>query len=289
MVEKKGFFSNNLFPKIIILLAIGVVISAVLFGLPTDLGSGFWFIVRIILAIGMFALAIKIMEKVVTGKNQFSPSETWRKKLIRSAEMSKPPRTKKLWLRGNDGHMHYYFGKITGLLLVPYWSGKPVMDENGKYKYTERMGKDGKPVLDINGKPIMVNEFANITNRDADWIFVISRGIIPLLSKTLLVRAHRDLCSDIGEEVWIKSVNLVPIGDWYYPEQMFQSDILRINHQSLHEVVEESYQHFLDMTATVVESALRSDPMFVKMMTANTENISNKESAPIQSFGSGQR
>lgn len=288
--KKKGFFSGKgLFPKILILIALAVLIASVLFGLPVDIPSAFWFMIRVLLAVGIFVVAIMLMEKVVSSGKTFSPSTSWKNKIISVAEMSKPPRTRKLWLRGEDGHMFYYFGKITGLLKIPYWSGKPVMDKFGNYLYTHKRDKNGELMYTTDNKPIYINDRENITNRDADWVFVITKGLIPAVAKKYLVRAHMDLCSEIGEEVWIKSVNLVPIGDWLYPEQMFQSNILRINQQSMHEVMEETMHHLLDMTATQVESTLRADPIFMKMMTLNTENISSKENAPVASLGAGNR
>ena len=69
------------------------------------------------------------MEKVMLPHRDFSPTESWKHKLIRIAEMSKPPLTHELWMRGEDMHIHYYFGKIVGLLFVPNWAGVPVIDK----------------------------------------------------------------------------------------------------------------------------------------------------------------
>ena len=108
------------------------------------------------------------------------------------------------------------------------------------------------------------------------------------MSKKLLVRAHKKLCSDIGERVYIKCANVCPIGDYMYPNQQWQADILRIDMQHLAEAITETHHHFLDLCATTTESSLLSDPMFVKMMQANTENISSKESTPMQNLGGGR-
>ncbi len=55
--------------------------------------------------------------------------------------------------------------------------------------------------------------------------------------------------------------------------------------QTQAEVVQESLLHWLDLVSNVTEVSLKSDPNFVKMMQSNTENISQKESMPIQSLG----
>lgn len=284
--KKKGLLGGNLLPKILLIIAVAVIVSAVIFGLPQSVPEFIWFIIRIIIGIGILVLAISIIQKVVMPAKQFSPTESWDTKLIRAAEMAKPPRTKKLWLRGEDGHMFYYFGRLSGVLKVPHWSGKPTLDENtGKFKYVKKVGRDNKEVVDASGNPIWVNEQANVTHKDFDWIFIVTRGFFPALSKKIKVRCDSTLCSQIGEEVWIKDVNLVPISDWFYPSAMFQADIIRVNQQSLNEIIQESMMHFYDMTATVVESTLRSDPMFMKLLQANTENISSKEASPIQQLG----
>lgn len=290
MVEqKKGLFGGNLLPKILILFAVGVIVSAVLFGLPASIPDVFWFIVRIIVGLAIFWFALAIIQKVVLPQKNFSPSESWKHKLIPLAEQSRPPRTKRLFLRGEDMHIHYYFGRITGLLFLPNWVGVPVIDKlTGKFKYAHKCDKNGKPLYDGEGNPILVHELSNITEKDGDWLFVITRGLLPALSKKILVRANVELVSGIGEDVWIKAVNLVPVGDYYFPNQQYQADIMRINMQSLAENIEETHQHFLDMCATTTESSLRSDPMFVKMMQANTETISSKESAPINSLGANR-
>jgi hypothetical protein len=188
-------------------------------------------------------------------------------------------------MRGEDGHMHYYFGKAKGLLFMPNWAGKPVVDERtGQLKYIHKADKQGNLMYDNNGNPIYVNELANITEKDGDWLIVTRIGGF-FTGKDVLVRAARQLVSPIGEEIWIKTVNLMPVGDFYYPHQQWQSDIIRINMQSLAEAVEETHMRFLDLAATTTESSLRSDPNFVKLMQVNSENITNKESSAIQQLG----
>lgn len=286
MAEKKGLLGGNLLPKLLILFAVGLIVSVFIFGLPVTIPDMIFTIIRILVGIGILVLAIKIMEKVILPKAEFSPSETWKHKLIRIAEMSKPPRTSELWMRGEDMHSHYFFGKIVGLLFIPNWAGNPVVDKKtGAFEYVEKKSKDGKQEYDINGKPVMVHKLENITEKDGDWLFVIQKGIIPAFSTKVLVRASVDLCSDIGEKVWIKTVNLVPTGDFFYPHQQWQSNIVKINMQTQAEVVQESLLHWLDLVSNVTEVSLKSDPNFVKLMQSNTENISQKESMPIQSLG----
>jgi len=286
MAEKKGLLGGNLLPKLLILFAVGLIVSVFVFGLPVDIPSIIFTVIRILVGIGIIVLALKIIEKIVIPKSDFSPSESWKHKLIRIAEMSKPPRTSELWMRGEDMHTHYFFGKIVGLLFIPDWAGSPTVDKKtGAFEYEEKKDREGNKSYDVNGKQIMVHKLENITEKNGDWLFVIQRGIIPAFSTKVLVRASVKLCSDIGEKVWIKTVNLVPTGDFFYPSQQWQADIVKINMQTQAEVVQESLLHWLDLVSNVTEVSLKSDPNFVKMMQSNTENISQKESMPIQSLG----
>jgi len=287
MVEKKGLLGGNLMPKILILFGVGLLISVFVFGLPLSIPDIIFTVIRVIVGIGILVLAIKIMEKVILPKAEFSPTESWKNKLIRIAEMSKPPLTRELWMRGEDMHTHYYFGRIVGLLFVPNWTGTPKVDaRSGKFVYVPKKDREGKQVYDTNGKAVMVHDFENINEKDGDWVFVISKGIIPAFSTKILVRASVQLCSDIGEKVWIKTVNLVPFGDYFVPHQSWQSDITKLNMQHSAETVEETLLHYHDLWSSVTEASIKLDPTYVKMMNSNTENISQKESTPIQSLGS---
>jgi len=288
--KKKGLLGGNLFPKILILLAVGIIISVVLFGIPLTIPDLVWTAIRIVFGIGILVFAIKIMEKVLAPKKtDFSPTQSWRTKLIRAAKISRPPRTRTLKMRGEDGHIYYTFGRIRGLLFLPNWAGVPIINKaTGKFLYVHKHDKEGHPMFDAEGKPVMMHDLTNITDKDGDWLFVITRGGLFASKedkKEILVRANRILCSDIGEEVWIRTVNIVPCGEYFYPNQQWQADITRINMQHLAETIEETHMHFLDLAATTTESSLRSDPIFVKMMQSNTENIASKETAPIQDLG----
>ena len=287
MAENKGLLGGNLLPKIMILFALGLVVSVFLFGLPISIPDIIFTVIRILIGIGILVLALKIMEAVILPKRDFSPTESWKNKLIRIAEMSKPPLTRELWMRGEDMHTFYRFsGTIVGLMFIPNWTGNPKVDaKSGKFIYVSKKDKEGKPVYDNDGKVVMVHDFENVTQKDGDWLFVISQGWIPAFAKKVLVRANVQLCSDIGEKVWIKTVNLVPFGDFFIPHQSWQSDITKLNMQHSAETVEETLLHYHDLWSRVTEASIKLDPTYVKMMSANTENISQKDSTPMNSIG----
>lgn len=285
--EKKGLFGGNLLPKILILIAVGLIVSVVLFGIPLTIPDIIFTIIRVIIGVLILVLAIKIMEKIILPQKSFSPTESWKNKLIRIAEMSKPPQVRELWMRGEDMHsMTKFTGTIVGLLFIPNWVGSPLVDEKtGKLVYVPKKDKFGNLVYDNDGKPVMVNVHANITEKDGDWLFVISQGWIPALAKKVLVRASVQLCSDIGQTVYIKTVNLVPFGDYFIPHQQFQADLIKVNMQHSAEIVEETLNHYLDLWSSVTEASIKLDPTYVKMMQSNTESISQKDTTPIQSLG----
>ena len=157
-------------------------------------------------------------------------------------------------------------------------AGKGKLDENGKIIFTPKLNKDGKKVLDQNGKMITVPEKEILTEKDGEWLFVVQTNPIPLLGKEDVIRAHYKYCSDMGERVWIKSPNLVPIGDYFYPTQQWQEDITRIKTQHQAETLIETYEEFLDLLAHVTQMSLGSDPNFQKIMLAQSEAIGTRSS-----------
>lgn len=285
MAEKKGLLGGNLLPKILILVAVGLVVSTVIFGLPLTIPDLIFTIIRVVIGVGILVLAIKIMEKIIIPDKQFSPTESWKTKLIKVAEMSKPSHVRELLVRGEDMMSWYSLGRITGLMFIPNWAGNPLVDEKtGKFVYEPKKDKLGNLMYDNNGKPMMINKCSNVTEKDGDWLFVVTKGFIPAFSKKILVRASVQLCSDIGEKVWLKCVNVVPMGDFYYPNSHWQGDIVRINMQHSAETVEETLNHYLDLWSNTTEASIKLDPTYVKMMQSNTESISQKDTTPIQSL-----
>lgn len=263
---------GSLFLKIIVLAAIFLIVSVFLFGMPAEFGDIIWGALRIVVGLVLLVFIFKGIQSSLKPK-PVSPTDNFKKKVIRVAKMSKPFNVKKLYLRGEDMRVYSFWGKIVGLCFIPYLSARTKYDSTGHILYRQKLDKRGKPIYDADKKPVMVPEHELLNEKDGDWLFVTRTSPLPFLGKEELVRAHHSLCSEMGESVWIKTVNLVPIGDYLYPTQQWQQDITRIQVQHQVEVLIEVYYSFLDLLAHVTQMSLGSDPTLQKIMIAQSEAI----------------
>lgn len=278
MAEKKAplkIMQGSIFLKIIVIIGIFLIASALLFGMPFELSEMVWTGIRILAGILLLFLVFKGIQAAIKPK-PFSPTESFSKKIIRVAIKSKPFNVKELYIRGEDMRVYSKWGKIAGLLFIPYLHSRIKYDKQGNIQLVQKIDKDGHKVFDENNKPVMVPAREIMTEKDGDWIFVSQTSGIPLLAKTELIRAHFSLCSVIGERVWIKTPNLVPIGDYYYPTQQWQDDITRVLAQHKTEALIETHEQFLDLMSHVTQMSLGSDPNFQKIMLAQSEAIATR-------------
>lgn len=278
MAEEQGkaskILGGSLFLKIIIIVGVLLIVSVFIFGMNFKLGDMIWNSLKILIGILLIVLVIKGIQGWLKPK-PFSPTESFRKKVIRIAKKCKPFNAKNLYIRGEDMRVYSKWGKITGLLFIPYMTSSPVLNEKGELIYIPKKDKNGKDVKDDKGHIIKVPKRKLLTEKDGEWCFVTSTSPIPLLGKEELIRAHHSLVSEIGESTWIKTPNLVPVGEWLYPCQQWQDDIIRVEAQHKDEALIETYEEFLDLLAHVTKMSLGSDPTFQKIIQAQTEAISS--------------
>lgn len=280
MGEQKagGDWVKGALPKFLVLVAVLLIVSVFLFGVKLTIEDLFWATARIVIAVLLLFLVFKGIQSLMT-KPEFSPTTRWKEKLIRVAEQSKPFNVKKLYIRGEDMRVYSYWGKITGLAFVPYLSAEIDKDDKGNYLYVQAKDKEGNPVKDKKGKPVMTYKRKILTEKEGEWVFIVQRGIIPMFAQKEIIRSHIQFVSDIGETTWIKTPNLLNIGDYFYPCQQWQRDIVRIHQQHQTEALVETYQEFLDLVALVTTMSMKADPNFRKMKEQNVETI---QSAPTQ-------
>lgn len=280
MGEQKagGDWVKGALPKFLVLVAVLLIVSVFLFGVKLTIEDLFWATARIVIAVLLLFLVFKGIQSLMT-KPEFSPTTRWKEKLIRVAEQSKPFNVKKLYIRGEDMRVYSYWGKITGLAFVPYLSAELEKDDKGNYLYVPAKDKEGNPVKDKKGKPVMTYKRKILTEKEGEWVFIVQRGIIPMFAQKEIIRSHVEFVSDIGEIVWIKTPNLLNVGDYFYPCQQWQRDIVRIHQQHQTEALVETYQEFLDLIALVTTMSMKADPNFRKMKEQNVETI---QSAPTQ-------
>ena len=280
MGEQKagGDWVKGALPKFLVLVAVLLIVSVFLFGVKLTIEDLFWATARIVIAVLLLFLVFKGIQSLMS-KPEFSPTTRWKEKLIRVAEQSKPFNVKKLYIRGEDMRVYSYWGKITGLAFVPYLSAEIDKDDKGNYLYVQAKDKEGNPVKDKKGKPVMTYKRKILTEKEGEWVFIVQRGLIPMFAQKEIIRSHIQFVSDIGEIVWIKTPNLLNVGDYFYPCQQWQRDIVRIHQQHQTEALVETYQEFLDLIALVTTMSMKADPNFRKMKEQNVETI---QSAPTQ-------
>lgn len=267
--------------KLLLLIAVISIASIFVFGIKLEIGSILWTVLRV--AFGVFLIYIVLwgIKNAFFKPPPFSPTESFKEKLIRVAEISKPFNVFNLYLRGEDMRVYSKWGKITGLLFIPYLCSVPEKNEKGEPILIDKIDKKtGKIFKDINGNTFKVPKMKLMTEKEGDWLFVAKRGWW-IFGKKELIRANRELVSPIGNSIWIKDVNVVPIGDYFYPAKQWQKDILRILSQHQAETVIETHMEFLDLVAHVTQMSLGGDPTFQKFMESESERISNKSAGML--------
>lgn len=273
--QGKGFLGGSLLLKIFVLVAVILVVSILLFGIELTIPSILWTAIRIFVVVILLFLVWKGIQSFIA-KPRFSPTRRFKDKMIRIARISKPFNVREVYLRGEDMRVYSFWGKVSGLAFIPYLASKLTTDVNGKFIYEQKKDKEGKPMVDDEGKKIMTNAKDFLTEKDGDWFIVAERGI-PFFKQTDLIRVHHSLVSEIGEKIWIKAPNLVPVGDYFYPSIQWQSDIKRIKIQHQAEALIETYQEFLDLVANITQMTLNADPNFQKIQQSNTEQVGQQE------------
>ena len=263
-----GHFLRNAILVTGIILIVGVLLGGIKLEILDILSKG----IALFVGICLVVLVIKGVQALLP-KNEFSPTQRWKDRLIKLGELSKPFNVKELYIRGEDMRVYSLWGKITGIVFIPYLAGEHKIDAKGNFIYKQKKDHASNVIInELTGKEEWDIEQEKINESDGEWCFVIARGFWIFAVKEL-VRANIKYCSDIGEKVWIKTPNLVPIGDYFYPAQQWQMDILRITRQHQAEAVIETHQKFLDLIATTTEAGLRANAEYRTMLEKNTETI----------------
>lgn len=284
---KPNVLGNSLFLKILLLVAVGIIVFVLLTGVKLDLGSIVWTSLQLVFAGLIIFLVFKGIQALLKPK-PYSPTEDFKKKITRIGELCKPFNVKRLYLRGEDMRVYSLFGAISGLIFIPYTAGKPEQDDNGNIIYIDKKDLSGKNVLDPKtNKPFKVPKMQLLTEKDGDWCFIIKKGWF-IFAETFLVRSHYSMTSEIGENVWIKDVNIVLVGDYLYPAKMWQTDILRILEQHKSEAIIQTHENFLDLISNTTQMALGGDPTYQKILMAQSEALSNNSGGFLVRGGNQQ-
>ena len=281
--KKQSFFDGFLF-KFLLIVGVGLLVIAILYSLFVQ-RLDLW---GIITQIGAILLGGFIIWLAIKGallffmKPDFSPTGSWREKLVFYAKKAKPFNVHNLLLRGEDMRTYAKWGKIIGIGFAPYVEAKFKQDNEGRPVYLKnpvtgevltvsRVDKDGNEVK----VPVPDREF--ITHKDGDIVIITPKhnsGIKAFFSSEVdIIRANPKYVSDLVGDVFIKDVNLSPFGEYLYPSKQWQSEIIAIETHHKAEALVETYRQWLDLISNVTQMSLASSPEFQKIMLVQAEKL----------------
>lgn len=282
--KKQSFFGGSIFLKAILIIGLLIVLGAFLFAWffgSVDLWKIITYVIALILGSFIIWLAIK-GALLLWKKPDFSPTGSWREKIVRYAKKSKPFNVHRLYLRGEDMRTHSFWGKILGISFIPYVEAKFKKDKDGNPVYlknpltdeiltVKRTDKDG------NETEVPIPDREIITQTDGDIVIVTPRhnsGLKALFSSEVdIIRANKKYVSDLLGDVYIKDVNLTPFGEYLYPSKQWQTEIIEIETHHKAEALVETYRQWLDLVSNVTQMSLASSPEFQKIMLVQAEKL----------------
>lgn len=284
---KSDLFGGSLLLKILFIIGIIIVIFLVVlvafFG-KLSISALITYAVAFIVGGGLIFFALKGVMAYIKPK-PFSPTEDFRTKIIRMSVKVKPLNVYNLWLRGEDMRSRALIGRIEGVGFIPYLSQIPKRDKEGNIIYElddkgEIIYEEFKEKGKIIRKPRP--QFELITEKDGDILFVVPKykGLIGLIKRDVdLIRANPKFVSDILGDIFIKDVNIVPYGEYFYPSKQWNKDIIRIMTQHQAEAIIMTHRNWLDLASNLTQLSLASSPEFQKIMLAQSERITNVSGA----------
>lgn len=238
-------------------------------------------IIGIVLMIGLIFLATKGIQSYLKPK-PFSPMEDFSATVRRIAKKINPKTVKDLYLRGEDMRSFAKIGKIEGIGFLPYVTSIPkrdqrgkiihLKDQEGKIIYNKEWSEAHKEWIQV-PKP----EMEMIEEKDGDTLFIINKHPFPMSlfsGDQDLIRCHKKYHSSLVGDVFIKAVNLVPIGEYLYPNQQWQTDMVKVMKEDESKAVIQTHRNFLDLVSNVTQMSLGADPTFQKIMLAQSERLS---------------
>lgn len=266
--EEKGFFEKmGIFSKILLII---IVVSIIVLSVVMIIGGAqnVYNVIVFIIVLSMLALAAYILILLVQAQIKsrfFSPTESWRAKLINCAKTYCPDNLNELYFTGDVGKKRVLAGKITGCLGLPYYTGRVKRDKDGNVVYSEFKTQKGKRFRIPKYEKIRVDPTG-----EGDTFFVVKKGWF-IISKEHYIRCNRDLHSTLNGDVEIYDINPQPYGWTEYPFKQLQDDITRIEKQSQIEVILESHFHQYDLISQTTEAAIWFNPAMKQAMIERKE------------------
>lgn len=264
-VKQQGLFERmSLFQKFLIALVI-ILITIVAVG--TFFGGfrnfyQFVFNIIILVGIGVFLFIILQATGIFFSPKAFSPRNDMKSVLIKMAQFYKPDNVNDLYFIGNSWKRRVLAGRIIGLLGLPNYVGDNEIDKEGKPIYTTLRDAEGQKIP----------KFKNIKiGLDGDTLFLVRKGWF-IFAKTRMIRAKRELHSDLHGDIEIYDINPVPYGFFEYPFKQMQKDIGAIMVQNQIETILSAHEHQHDLISQAVDSAVWYNP-FMRMALKSQSEI----------------
>jgi len=269
--EKSFWGRMGLIPKIIIVIAVILIATTLIFGFKLDNIFGF---VQNVITVGIAGVLIYFAVKGVMGTKEpeaFSITEDFRTKLVNQAMKLKPMNVYQLWLRGEGMRSRALIGNVVGLGHLPYVVSKQKTDEKGNVIFL----KDSKGNILKDNEGNQIPDYDLIYDGDGDTILVVKTGgFWGFFSTPDIIRCHKDFHSELIGDVYIKDLGLVPFGEFFYPSKQWAKDIQKIKIQNEVETITHTFYNNLDLIANITTMSVASDPFFQKLLSMRTEELS---------------
>ena len=260
----KGFWESlSLIQKIVLF----VLILSFVFIAWTFLFGGvnsIWelaFILILVIVLFIIGWIVIVAAQLVFKPQYYSPKEDYFTKLVNMAHDYCPDNLNDLYFQGSDWKKHVRAGKIIGCIGIPYFLGKPKVDDQGRPKwYFSKLLK----------KKIQI--FEKVTyGKDRDTFFIIEKGWF-IFKKKHYIRCNHGLHSDLNGDVIIFDINPQPFGKFFeYPYKQLQKDPERIMLQSQLEVIIATHEHQGDLISQAADAGTYYNPFFRLMEKQKAE------------------
>ena len=198
----------------------------------------------------------------------FSPTGDFKTKITNQAIKLEPVNVYNLWLRGEEMRGRAMVGAIKGLGFVPYIYAEEEKDKNGNKIYLT--DKNGNFLFDEQGNKIPKRKL--LASNDGDVVFVVKQGGL-IGGHDILIRCNRKYCTDLVGEIYIKDVNVVPFGDFFYPAKQWVSSIESIMAQHKAEAIVQTFYNDLDLISDVTRLSIAAEPSYQKLLNLRDERL----------------
>jgi len=251
----KGFWGSlSLFQKIVlgaVIVTFVIIAWVFLFGGVNSIWE-LLFVILLVIVLFIVAYIVIVASQLIFKAQYYSPKEDYFTRLINMAIDYKPNNLNNLYFQGSDWKKHIFGGKIIGCLGIPYFIGKPKLDNNGKMIWFESKLLRKKVPL-----------FEKVTyGKDGNTLLIYNKGWF-IFKKKHYLRCNHNLHSELNGDVIVYDINPQPFGKFFeYPYKQLQGDISRVMLQSQLEVILATHEHQGDLISQSADAGTYYNPFF---------------------------